>query len=145
MGANPKPAEIRFDGPPGFDPDRCFDDDTCYFTYHVEDTENPTRHAELDVETGELGEPQTIWTGFRDPHVEAPHRYERDGTYHLLLAEGRTHAGHLVVATQAHDPTGPYEGCLDIPVLSHWARPRADIRAVGHAGLVEDETGISSA
>jgi len=126
---------------PGFDPDLFFEDGTCYFTYHDEDTDNPVRQAELDVETGELGEPRTIWTGFRDPHVEAPHIVERDGTYHLLLAEGGTHAGHMVVAARADDPTGPYEGCPDNPVLTHWGLPRADIRAVGHADIVEDENG----
>ncbi|MEY7849165.1 glycoside hydrolase family 43 protein [Natrarchaeobius sp. A-rgal3] len=125
---------------PGFDPDLFFDGDgTCYFTCHDEDTENPIRIAELDVETGELGEPKTIWTGFRDPYVEAPHIVERDGTYHLLLAEGGTHAGHMVVAARADHPTGPYEGCPDNPVLTHWGRPRADIRAVGHADIVADD------
>ena len=126
---------------PGFDPDLFFEGGTCYFTYHDEDTENPIRQAELDVETGELGEPQTIWPGFCDPHVEAPHIYERDGTYHLILAEGGTHAGHMVVAARADDPTGPYEGCPDNPALTHWGRPRDDIRAVGHADLVQDENG----
>jgi len=126
---------------PGFDPDLFFEGDTCYFTYHDEDTENPVRQAELDVETGELGDPRTIWTGFRDPYVEAPHIYERDGTYHLILAEGGTHAGHMVVTARADDPTGPYEGCPDNPVLTHWGRPRDDVRAVGHADLVQDETG----
>ncbi|MCU4974344.1 glycoside hydrolase family 43 protein [Halobacteria archaeon AArc-m2/3/4] len=126
---------------PGIDPDLFFEGDTCYFTYHSGDPENPIQQAELDVETGELGEPKTIWTGFRDPYVEAPHIYERNGTYHLILAEGGTHAGHMVVAARADDPTGPYESCPDNPVLTHWGRPREDIRATGHADFVEDGSG----
>lgn len=51
---------------PGIDPDLFFDGDTCYFTFHDEDPENPIRQAELDVKTGELGEVHTVWTGFRD-------------------------------------------------------------------------------
>ncbi|WP_276255183.1 glycoside hydrolase family 43 protein [Halomontanus rarus] len=126
---------------PGIDPDLFFEGDTCYFTYHSGDPENPIRQAELDVETGELGDAHTIWTGFRDPYVEAPHIYERDGTYYLILAEGGTHAGHMVVAARADDPTGPYEGCPDNPVLTHWGRPREDIRATGHADFVQDGNG----
>jgi len=126
---------------PGIDPDLFFADGSCYFTYHSGDPENPIRQAELDPETGELGDPTTIWTGFRDPYVEAPHIYERDGTYHLVLAEGGTHAGHMAVAARADDPTGPYEGCPDNPILTQWGRPRADIRAVGHADFVRDGDG----
>ncbi|WP_415381265.1 glycoside hydrolase family 43 protein [Halosimplex sp. TS25] len=126
---------------PGIDPDLFFEDDTCYFTYHSGDPENPIRQAELDVETGELGDAHTVWTGFRDPYVEAPHIYERDGTYHLILAEGGTHAGHMVVAARADEPSGPYEGCPDNPVLTHWGLPREDIRAVGHADFVRDGDG----
>ncbi|MFC4553142.1 MULTISPECIES: glycoside hydrolase family 43 protein [Halorussus] len=126
---------------PGIDPDLFFEDGTCYFSYHSTDPEAPIEQAELDVETGELGESHAIWTGFRDPYAEAPHIYERDGTYHLILAEGGTHAGHMVVAARADDPTGPYEGHPDNPVLTHWGRPRDEIQAVGHADFVEDGNG----
>jgi len=126
---------------PGIDPDLFFDEGTCYFSYHADDPEAPIQQAELDVETGELGEPHTIWTGYRDPYAEAPHVYERDGTYYLLVAEGGTHAGHMVVAARADDPTGPYEAHPDNPVLTHWGRPRDEIRATGHADLVADGTG----
>lgn len=126
---------------PGIDPDLFWDEGSCYFTYHDEDPENPIRQAELDVETGELGEPSTIWTGFRDDYAEAPHIYERDGSYYLILAEGGTHAGHMVVAARSDDPTGPYEAYPDNPILTHWGRPRHEIRAVGHADLVRDGKG----
>ncbi|MFB6128303.1 MAG: glycoside hydrolase family 43 protein [Halorhabdus sp.] len=126
---------------PGIDPDLFFEGDTCYFTYHADDPDAPIKQAELDPETGELGDPYTVWEGFRDPYAEAPHVYERDGTYYLLVAEGGTHAGHMVVAARADDPTGPYEGCPDNPVLTHWGRPRDEIRATGHADLTVDTEG----
>ncbi|NGM69136.1 glycoside hydrolase family 43 protein [Natronolimnobius sp. AArcel1] len=126
---------------PGIDPDLFFEDGTCYFTYHSDDPDAPIQQAELDLETGDLGESSTIWTGFRDPYVEAPHIYERDGTYYLMVAEGGTHAGHMVVMARADDPTGPYEGCPDNPILTHWGQPRDAIRAVGHADLVQDHNG----
>jgi len=126
---------------PGFDPDLFFENGTCYFTYHVDDPDAPIQQAEIDPETGELGDPHTVWTGYRDPYAEAPHVYERDGTYYLLVAEGGTHAGHMVVAARADDPTGPYEPHPDNPILTHWGRPRDAIRAVGHADLVRDGDG----
>ncbi|WP_226010899.1 glycoside hydrolase family 43 protein [Halomicrobium salinisoli] len=126
---------------PGIDPDLFFDGDTCYFTFHDEDPDNPVRQAELDVETGDLGDVHTVWTGYRDPWAEAPHIYERDGTYYMLLAEGGTHTGHMVVAARADDPAGPYEGCPDNPILTQWGRPREEIQALGHADLVRDGDG----
>jgi len=126
---------------PGIDPDLFFEDDTCYFTYHADDPDNPIRQAEMDVETGELGEPHTLWTGFRDPYAEGPHIFERDGTYYLICAEGGTHAGHMEIVARADDPAGPYEGNPNNPILTHWGRPRDFIRAVGHADLVCDSKG----
>lgn len=70
-----------------------------------------------------------------------PHIYERDGTYHLILAEGGTHTGHRAVAVRDDDPTGPFEGCPDNPILTQWGRSREQFQALGHADLVWDGDG----
>ena len=126
---------------PGIDPDLFWDGDTCYFTYFSTDVERNVEQAELDPETGDLGEPETIWTGWTDPHAEAPHLYERDGTYYLVVAEGGTHTGHMVVAARADDPTGPFEPCPHNPVVSHRDDFHHDVHATGHADLVTDADG----
>jgi xylan 1,4-beta-xylosidase len=126
---------------PGIDPDLFFEGDTCYFTYRANDVDRRVEQAEIDPETGELGPVETVWEGWEDPHAEAPHLYERDGTYYLVVAEGGTHTGHMVVAARGDDPTGPFEPCPDNPVLSHRVNTHLDIRATGHADLVSDADG----
>jgi len=126
---------------PGIDPDLFWDEGTCYFTYFSTDVDRGIEQATLDPETGELGDPHTVWTGWEDPHAEAPHLYERDGTYYLVVAEGGTHTGHMVVAARADDPTGPFEPCPSNPVVSHREDFYYDIRATGHADLVTDAAG----
>lgn len=126
---------------PGIDPDLFFDGDTVYFTYFTTDTDRGIEQAEIDLDTGELGTQRTIWTGYEDPHAEAPHIYERNGTYYLIVAEGGTHTGHMVVAARSDDPTGPFEPYPDNPVVSHRNDFYYDIRATGHADLVTDADG----
>jgi len=126
---------------PGIDPDLFWDGDTCYFTYYSTDTERGIEQAEIDLETGELGEPRTIWTGLDDPHAEAPHIYERDGTYYLVVAEGGTHRGHSVVVARSDDPTGPFEPAPENPILTHRTDQQRAVHAAGHADLVTDADG----
>ena len=126
---------------PGIDPDLFWDDGACYFTYFTTDTDRGTEQAEIDLKTGELGEQRTVWTGEQDPHAEAPHIYEREGTYYLVVAEGGTHTGHMVVAGRSDDPTGPFEPYPDNPVVSHRDDFHYDVHATGHADLVTDADG----
>ncbi|WP_123538977.1 glycoside hydrolase family 43 protein [Halosimplex salinum] len=126
---------------PGIDPDLFWDGDTCYFTYFTTDTDRGIEQAEIDPETGELGERRTVWTGHEDPHAEAPHIYERDGTYYLVVAEGGTHTGHSAVVARSDEPTGPFDPCPDNPVLTHRDDFYRDVHATGHADLVTDADG----
>ena len=126
---------------PGIDPDLFWDGDTCYFTYFSTDVDRGIEQATLDPETGELGDPHTVWTGWVDPNAEAPHLYEREGTYYQVVAEGGTHTGHMVVAGRSDDPTGPFEPCPDNPVVSHRDDFHYDVHATGHADLVTGAAG----
>lgn len=126
---------------PGIDPDLFWDEGTCYFTYFTTDAERGIEQAELDLETGELGEPRSVWTGDTDPHAEAPHIYEREGTYYLVVAEGGTHTGHSVVVARSDAPTGPFESCPETPTLTHRQDFHHDVHATGHADLVTDPAG----
>jgi len=126
---------------PGIDPDLFWDGDTPYFTYFTGDPDRGIEQAEIDLDTGALGEPRTIWTGLDDPYAEAPHLYERDGTYYLVVAEGGTHTGHSVVVARSDDPTGPFEPAPENPILTHRTRFQYDVHAVGHADLVTDADG----
>ena len=136
---------------PGIDPDLFWDgvepgsdgdsDDTCYFTYFSDDPERGIEQAEFDPDTGELGPARTIWSGSEDPFAEAPHIYERDGWYYLVVAEGGTHTGHMVVVARADDPTGPYEPYPDNPILTQRSDARSEIKGTGHADLVTDDAG----
>lgn len=123
---------------PGFDPDLFWHDGETYYTYaHDHVVEQTT----VDLDTGETEDSREIWTGTEGDFTEAPHIYEADGTYHLVVAEGGTHRGHMVVTARAEDPTGPFVGNPKNPVLSHRAEVFHPIEATGHADLVRARDG----
>ncbi|QLH77341.1 glycoside hydrolase family 43 protein [Halosimplex rubrum] len=126
---------------PGIDPDLFWDGDACYFTYFTTDDDRRVEQAEIDLETGELGEGYTVWTGHEDPNAEAPHLYERDGTYYLVVAEGGTSTGHSVMVGRSDDPTGPFEPHPENPILTHRRDFHHDVHAAGHADFVTDADG----
>lgn len=120
---------------PGIDPSLLFDDDgTVYFTNQGE---GGIHQAEIDIATGRLlTEPRMIWEGTGGAFPEGPHLYRIDGRYYLLIAEGGTHAGHMVTLARSDDPWGPFEPCPHNPILSHRHRGAHPISATGHAELV---------
>ncbi|ELZ20300.1 glycoside hydrolase family 43 [Halosimplex carlsbadense 2-9-1] len=126
---------------PGIDPDLFFEGDTCYFTYFTTDDDRRIEQAEIDPGTGELGEQYTVWTGHEDPHAEAPHLYERAGSYYLVVAEGGTHTGHSVMVGRSDDPTGPFDPHPQNPILTHRDDFYRDVHAAGHADFVTDADG----
>lgn len=128
----------------GIDPDLFFDTDgTAYFQYTNGESlpEFRIRQAEIDLDTGELGEVRQLWRGIEGGFAEAPHIYERDGTYYLITAEGGTHTNHMVTVGRSDDPTGPYEPHPDNPVLSHRGHPMHPLSAMGHADMVQATDG----
>ncbi|MFC7068685.1 glycoside hydrolase family 43 protein [Halobaculum lipolyticum] len=126
----------------GIDPDLFWDDGTCYLTYRA--GEEGIVQTTLDTETGETGdERRSLGRRFVADYTEAPHLYERDGTYYLLVAEGGTHTNHAVCVARADSPTGPFVGFDDNPVLTHRHASGAftPIQAVGHGDLVATPDG----
>lgn len=126
---------------PGIDPDLFWDGEDAYFTYRAGDS--GIEQATIDLATGELGEPQQLCNRLEGDYTEAPHLYEVDGTYYLIVAEGGTHVKHMVSVARAEHPTGPFEPFEDNPILSHRNVSGAynPIQATGHGDLVRAHDG----
>ena len=75
-------------------------------------------------------------------YPEAPHLYERDGVWYLLIAEGGTERGHAVSIARGPAPIGPWESCPANPILSHRSTDRP-IQNTGHADIVDAPDGSS--
>jgi xylan 1,4-beta-xylosidase len=97
--------------------------------------------CQIDDTTGQLiGEPERTWSGTGLQYPEAPHLFERDGTWYLLIAEGGTFGGHAVSVARGPAPAGPWEACPANPILSH--RSTAEpIQNTGHTDVVEAADG----
>ncbi|KPK57312.1 MAG: xylan 1,4-beta-xylosidase, partial [Planctomycetes bacterium SM23_32] len=125
----------------GFDPDLFFaPDGTVYFIH--QEWGHGIRQWEIDVGSGRLsGEGRSIWRGLEDQFCEAPHIYHVEGRYYLIVAEGGTHRGHMVVCGRSDGPEGPFESCPHNPILTHRARVELPIQATGHGDLVQAHDG----
>lgn len=125
---------------PGIDPDIAWDDEgNCWVSF----SSGPRGvfRCRIDTETGEvLDGPEPTWSGTGLQYPEAPHLFERDGLWYLLIAEGGTERGHAVSIARGPSPTGPWEGCPANPILSHRSTDRP-IQNTGHADLVEATDG----
>jgi len=123
---------------PGIDPDIAWDDDgTCW----VHGALGEIRRFRIDPATGEvLGESERTWSGSGLQFPEAPHLFQRKGTWYLLIAEGGTERGHAASIARGPSPTGPWEGCPANPIISHRSTDRP-IQNTGHADLVEAPDG----
>jgi beta-xylosidase len=123
----------------GIDPDLAWDaDGSCWL--HFSRAVDIAR-CRIDDTTGAVIDgPEATWSGSGLQYPEAPHLYERDGTWYLLIAEGGTHEGHAVSIARAPSPIGPWEGCPANPILSHRSTDKP-IQNTGHADLVEAADG----
>jgi beta-xylosidase len=131
--SEPVPIEIA-----GIDPDLAWDaDGNCF----VHCSASGIMRSRSDDTTGKvLDGPDRVWSGTGLQYPEAPHLFERDGTWHLLIAEGGTESGHAVSVARAASPLGPWEGCPANPILSHRSTDRP-VQNTGHADLVEATDG----
>jgi xylan 1,4-beta-xylosidase len=118
-----------------YDPDLAWDaDGTCYLTVAG------IEQARLDPGTGALlGEPYQLWSGTLG-FPEAPHLYEIDGTWYLLIAEGGTERGHCVSVARGPGPAGPFTPCPANPILTHRSTPDP-VQNTGHGDLVQAPDG----
>lgn len=140
---------IVMQGMNGIDPDLAWDSDgICFVTYSglQLDGDRAGEHlgiqqVRMDLDTGRaLEEPRSLWSGTGLMFPEAPHLYEIDGTWYLLIAEGGTERGHSVSIARGTRPDGPFEGCPANPVLSARSTDRP-VQNTGHADLVRTPDG----
>lgn len=133
--SDPIPVDVA-----GIDPDLAWDGDGTCWVHHSRGPEGIAR-VPIDDRTGEvLGPVEPTWSGTGGKYPEAPHLYERDGSWYLLIAEGGTGSGHAVSVARGPSPTGPWEGCPANPILTHRGTDHP-IRNTGHADLVEGPDG----
>ena len=118
----------------GIDPDLAWDTDgNCWMHHSV----MQVRRARIDPETGSvLSAPEPTWNGTGMHCPEAPHLYEIEGMWYLMIAEGGTERGHCVSIARAPSPTGPWESCPHNPILSHRSTSKP-ILNTGHGDLVQ--------
>lgn len=91
----------------------------------------------IDPTTGQMqGEPRQLWQGSGLAAVEAPHLYQIDGWWYLLLAEGGTERGHAVTIARARCLDGEWEPCPSNPILSHRSLS-TPVQNTGHGDLIQ--------
>ena len=97
---------------------------------------------EYSVEEQKLiGEQLHIADGTVLGNTEAPHIYEKDEYYYLLLAEGGTEYGHAVTMMRSKALAGPYEVHPDNPWITANHDPTHALQKCGHADMVEGPSG----
>ncbi|MBA8815177.1 beta-xylosidase [Microbacterium halimionae] len=136
----------------GIDPDIAWDaDGTCYVTFSgllLSGDLNPNAPTHLgiqqvvvDLESHRAAEePRSLWSGTGLMFPEAPHLYDIDGSWYLMLAEGGTERGHAISIARGDSPAGPFEGTPANPLVSARSTPRP-IQNTGHGDLVEGVDG----
>jgi beta-xylosidase len=94
------------------------------------------QQVKVDLETHRaLEEPRSLWSGTGLMFPEAPHIYEIDGAWYLMIAEGGTERGHAISIARGSSPEGPFEGAPGNPLVSARSTPRP-IQNTGHGDLV---------
>ena len=139
---------VAVDGAVGIDPDLAWDaGGTCWLTYSelggdgLDAVSGQIKQVRLDPRSGHpLEAPRALWSGTGLQFPEAPHLYEIDGTWYLLIAEGGTGPGHAVSIARGVSPLGPFEGCPHNPILSHRSTNHP-VQNTGHADLVQAPDG----
>jgi beta-xylosidase len=136
----------------GIDPDIAWDAaGTCYVTFsglRLSGALDPNQPAHLgiqqvrvDLESHRaLEEPRSLWSGTGLMFPEAPHLYEIEGAWYLLIAEGGTERGHAISIARGDSPTGPFAGAPGNPLVSARSTPRP-IQNTGHGDLVRGPGG----
>jgi len=87
-----------------------------------------------------LEAPRSLWSGTGLMFPEAPHLYEIDDHWYLMIAEGGTERGHGISIARGRSPEGPFEGAPSNPLVSARSTPRP-IQNTGHGDLVAGPDG----
>lgn len=118
----------------GIDPDLAWDDDGACWV-HFSGMGGIAR-CRIDPLTGRVfAGPDLTWSGTGLQFPEAPHLFEREGTWYLMVAEGGTEGGHGVSVARGPSPEGPWESAPSNPILSHRSTGRP-VQNTGHADMV---------
>lgn len=137
--AGPWTDPVYTTGTIGIDPDLCWDENgVCHLTWA---SFHPQLHGiatvPIDPATGEMqAEPRLLWAGSGLATPEAPHLYQIDGWWYLLLAEGGTERGHAVTIARSRSLDGEWEEAPTNPILSHRSLA-VIVQNTGHADLVQ--------
>ncbi len=119
---------------PGIDPSLFVDDDgTVYYT----GADVGIFLSKINLTTGETMERIDIWSGTGAADPEGPHIYKKNGYYYLMISEGGTSYGHMIVMARSQNILGPYEAFEGNPVLTNRSSS-STIQAIGHSDLVQD-------
>jgi xylan 1,4-beta-xylosidase len=128
----------------GIDPDIAWDaDGSVFITYSglILEGEEIGQHlgiqqVKVDLENHiALEEPRSLWSGTGGGFPEAPHLYEVNGRWYLMIAEGGTERGHGISIARGHSPEGPFETAPHNPLVSARSTTRP-IQNTGHGDLV---------
>ncbi|MBE5949622.1 MAG: glycoside hydrolase family 43 protein [Lachnospiraceae bacterium] len=128
----------------GIDPSLYFEDGKTYFTSNGEadDGEQGITQCEIDIETGKKLTPSVcIYKGAGGRYIESPHLYKFGNTYYIMVAEGGTEYGHMVVYAKGNSPYGPFENYPSNPVLTNRNLGGYVIQGCGHGDIIEDYNG----
>ncbi|KAJ8115066.1 hypothetical protein ONZ43_g4752 [Nemania bipapillata] len=126
---------IRFDTSWRIDPDLFWDDDDTLYV-----ATSGIFLQTLDLDTGSVGNPISIWSGTGGESPEGPHIYKKDSWYYLMIAEGGTALNHAVTIARSTNVTGPYIPYDQNPVLTNRGTDEY-FQTVGHADLFRDANG----
>lgn len=128
----------------GIDPDLAWDDEgTAYVTFSglILGGEQVGAHlgiqqvkVDLDAHRA-LEAPRSLWSGSGSMFPEAPHLYQHDGRWYLMIAEGGTERGHGISIARGDSPEGPFEAAPSNPLVSARSTDRP-IQNTGHGDLV---------
>ncbi len=150
--AGPWSDPMVFAGVSGIDPDIAWDaDGTCYLTFSgllvaSGDLEGVAQHmgiqqVRVNPYTGEVLEaPRSLWSGTGGMFPEAPHLYQIDDYWYLMIAEGGTERGHAITIARGTSPMGPFEGCPWNPILTARGTDRP-VQCTGHGDLLQAADG----
>src|SRR4029078_6186837 len=133
----------------GFDPSLFHDDDGRKYLLNMLWDYRPGRNRFAGIQLQEFSTTKRklivprdlIFAGTPLGLTEGPHLYKRNGYYYLLTAEGGTSWGHAVTLARSQSLVGPYELHPYTYVLTSRNRPDAELQKVGHADLVETQSG----
>ena len=123
-----------------YDPDLFWDDDGTVYLTSAGALEHGIVLQKIDLQTGDVTDPISIWNGTSGAFPEGPHMYKKDGYYYLTAAEGGTYLGHMQTIARSRNINGPYEDCPYNPILTN-ANTSEYFQTVGHADFFKDSMG----